>query len=60
MIDLKAEPSYKTLYEMENEENKQLKIQNMKLNERVRTLVQMLKQLDKERKYTEVRELFGN
>lgn len=52
MIDLKVETSYKTLYEMEKEENKQLKIQNMKLNERVRTLVQMLKQLDKERKYT--------
>lgn len=50
--DVKAEVSYKTLYEMEKDENRSLKIQNMKLNERIRTLTQMLKALDKERKNT--------
>lgn len=52
MIDFKAEVSYKTLWEMEKEENKALKIENTKLHERIRTLSQMIQKLDKERRYT--------
>lgn len=50
MIDLRVEPSYKTLYEMEKKENEALKRENMKLHKNIDILTRMLDKLQKKGK----------
>lgn len=48
MIDLRVEPSYKTLYEMEKKENEALKRENIRLHKNNDTLTRMLDKLSKQ------------